>query len=202
MDTLRSRLTYEPKELQFGTSGRRGLITDLTQLEIYINVTAELEYLQSLPQEAGGIRPNDEFYYGLDLRPNSPLLCEAVERAIHDAGMRGVNLGPIPTPAVMYYALNKGRGSIMVTGSHIPFDRNGYKLNTSKGELLKDHEAPIGAKVADVRRRVYSQPFADSPFDQNGSFRVHRPLLSSIDSGRDGYISRYLDFFPPVLAGQ
>jgi phosphomannomutase len=35
----------------------------------------------------------------------------------------------------------------MVTGSHIPFDRNGYKINTSKGELRKEQEAPIDAQV-------------------------------------------------------
>ena len=62
------------------------------------------------------------------------------------------------------------RGSIMVTGSHIPFDRNGYKLNTSVGELLKSHEAPIGAFVARVRERLYGQPFTDSPFDEHGRF--------------------------------
>ena len=38
----------------------RGLIVDLTQLEIYINVTAELEYLQSLSPENGGIRSGDQ----------------------------------------------------------------------------------------------------------------------------------------------
>src|ERR1700728_2055016 len=102
MPSLRSQLNYEPKELQFGTSGRRGLIVDLTQLEIYINVMAELEYLQSLDPEEGGIRQGDEIYYALDLRPSSPVLSEAVERAVADAGMRSVNLGRIPTPALMY----------------------------------------------------------------------------------------------------
>ena len=46
--TLRSSLKYEPRELEFGTSGRRGKVVDLTQLEVYINALAELEYLQSL----------------------------------------------------------------------------------------------------------------------------------------------------------
>ena len=38
----------------------------------------------------------------------------------------------------------------MITGSHIPFDRNGYKINTSKGELSKQQEAPIDAQVRRV----------------------------------------------------
>jgi phosphomannomutase len=204
MPTLRSQLNHIPKELQFGTSGRRGLIVDLTQLEIYINVTGELEYLQSLAPEDGGIRRGDNFYYALDLRPSSPSLCEAVERAIADAGMSGVNLGQIPTPALMFYALGKSRASIMVTGSHIPFDRNGYKLNTSRGELLKQHEAPIGARVAEVRERVYSQAFGASIFDATGMLRERRELSPASDDGREAYITRYLDFFsgqPASLAG-
>src|ERR1035438_10211352 len=93
---LSSQLNYTPKELQFGTSGRRGLIVDLTQLEIYVNVTAELEYLRTLSPEAGGIRKGEDFYYALDLRPSSPFLCEAVERALSDAGMRAISLGQVP----------------------------------------------------------------------------------------------------------
>lgn len=61
MSTLRESLTYEPQVLRFGTSGRRGEVIHLTQLEIYINSLAELEYLLSLPTEAGGIRAGDEF---------------------------------------------------------------------------------------------------------------------------------------------
>jgi phosphomannomutase len=195
MLALRSNLNYTPKALQFGTSGRRGLIVDLTQLEIYINVTAEVEYLLSLAPDDGGIRKSDDFYYATDLRPSSPQLCEAVERALTDAGMRVVNLGKIPTPALMYYALSERCASIMVTGSHIPFDRNGYKLNTARGELLKHHEGPIGAKVNEVRERIYSQPFADSIFDETGSLRAPQPLSPAIDSAREAYLARYLNFF-------
>jgi phosphomannomutase len=205
MPGLRSQLNHVPHALQFGTSGRRGPIVDLTQLEIYINVTAELEYLQSLAPDAGGIRRGDDFCYALDLRPSSPFLCEAVERAVADAGVRGVNLGQIPTPALMFYALGKGCGSIMVTGSHIPFDRNGYKLNTSRGELLKQHETPIGLKVAEVRERVYSQSFEDSLFEESGALRRRRALTPAIDAGAVAYLARYADFFsgqPATLAGR
>ena len=64
-------------------------------------------------------------------------LAQAIVAAIGDAGMQAVNLGRIPTPALASFALSRHKGSIMVTGSHIPFDRNGYKTNSSRGELLK-----------------------------------------------------------------
>jgi phosphomannomutase len=205
MPDLRASLHYDPKTLSFGTSGRRGLIADLTQLEVYINVTAEIEYLLSLAPEAGGIRRGDPFYYALDLRPSSPLLMEAVAQAIEDAGMRGVSLGRIPTPALMYYALPQGNASIMITGSHIPFDRNGYKLNTSRGELLKEHEAPIGAKVAEVRARIYAENFDCSAFDELGALRQRRPAAPELEIAGERYAARYRDFFsaqPGSLEGR
>jgi phosphomannomutase len=206
LSDYRSTLTYEPFELRFGTSGRRGRVIDLTQLEIYINVLGELRYLQSLPQAAGGIVAGDEFYFAHDLRPSSTTfdraeqgrgeICQAVLKAIGDAGMRAVNLGPIPTPALMYHAVTRGRGSIMVTGSHIPFELNGYKLNTSAGELMKDHEGPIGEMVLHTRAQLYSEDAGESAFDTRGMLRSGHAELPPLDkAARSGYIERYRSFF-------
>jgi phosphomannomutase len=169
-------------------------------------VRGELEYLQSLPQAEGGIVAGDEFYFAHDLRPSSITfdaaeqgrgeICQAVVRAVRDAGMRPVNVGPIPTPALMYHAVARGCGSIMVTGSHIPFDLNGYKLNTSVGELMKDHEAPIGEMVLRTRARLYSEDARESAFDERGMFRSGHVELPPVDTAaRVGYIERYRSFF-------
>ncbi|MDQ2773989.1 MAG: phosphomannomutase [Acidobacteriota bacterium] len=203
---LRSFLNYEPQELRFGTSGRRGLVIDLTQLEIYINVVAELGYLQSLPTSQGGIAAGQEVFFAYDLRPSSTSfvpdqqgrgeLTQAVVQAITDARMIPVNLGPLPTPALSCYALSRCRASIMVTGSHIPFDRNGYKTNTSQGELLKEHEAPIAEAVAKVRERIYTEPFGKSLFTARGELkRGHSPLPQEHSEGRSAYVDRYTGFF-------
>jgi phosphomannomutase len=204
--SLLSQLTFTPQELKFGTSGRRGLVAHLSQLEIYINVRGELAYLQALAKEAGGIRPGEPFYVGTDLRPSSTRfvaeqqnrgeLAQAVLQAVADAGLTPVFLGAIPTPALTFYALERRCGSIMVTGSHIPFDRNGYKTNTSAGELLKDHEAPIAASVLRTRKQVYEQDARESLFDQTGSFKDgHRDLPPKEEGAEQAYISRYADFF-------
>ena len=196
MITLRAALQYEPVILRFGTSGRRGKVVDLTPLEIYINALAELEYLQALPPPAGGIRRGDEFYFACDLRPSSPALAAAIVQAIRVAGMQPVNLGQIPTPALTSYAIDRGRGSIMITGSHIPFERNGYKCNTARGELLKQDEAPINARVAQVRERIYQQPLAESPFNERGLFKGNPPELPPVNAGAArAYVQRYTDFF-------
>ena len=211
---LRSALAYEPRELAFGTSGRRGEVEHLTQLEAYVNSLAELRFLQSLPAAEGGIAHSEEFYFGYDLRPSSSAhvaeqggrgeIAQAVECAIRDAGMQPVNLGRIPTPALAGYALGRGRGSIMVTGSHIPFDRNGYKTYTAHGELLKMHEEPINRGVARVREEIYGRPFDESPFNERGMFKDgHRTLAPESAAGRAAYIERYTRFFGGTpLAGE
>ncbi len=173
---------------------------------MYINASAELEYLQSLPRTEGGIARGEEFYFAHDLRPSSTSfvpaeggrgeLCQAVQQAITDSGMKPVNLGALPTPALSYYALSRERGSIMVTGSHIPFHLNGYKLNTSAGELLKSHELPIGEAVARVRERIYAEPAAQSLFNEHGMFKSgHADLSQPDDAARLEYMKRYESFF-------
>jgi phosphomannomutase len=204
--SLASQLTYQPYELRFGTSGRRGEVVNLTQLEIYINAFAELSYLQGLPESNGGIVRAQEFYFASDLRPSSTSyvveqggrgeIAQAIERAIRDSGMCPIYLGRIPTPALACFALSRRRGSMMVTGSHIPFDRNGYKTNTSRGELLKEHEKPIGDVVVQVRARLYAQPFTESAFDENGRFKTgHSELPAEDGLAREEYIARYTLFF-------
>ena len=206
MATLRESLDHTPQPLRFGTSGRRGEVIHLTQLEVYINALAELEYLQSLPAEEGGITREDPFYFATDLRPSSAAfvaeqggrgeLAQAVQRAIRDAGMQPVYLGQIPTPALTSFALQRGRGSIMVTGSHIPFDRNGYKTNSARGELLKKDETPINKRVDQVRARIYGQQASESAFGPDGRLTSGETTLSAADTaGRFEYFKRYADFF-------
>jgi phosphomannomutase len=205
-NTLQASLTYEPRELNFGTSGRRGKVVDLTQLEVYINASAELEYLQSLGRGEGGIVKGDDFFFASDLRPSSTRfvpeeggrgeIAQAIVSAIRDAGMKPVNMGRIPTPALMSYAVARDKGSIMVTGSHIPFDRNGYKANTSQGELLKHHEGPIHERVRETRRRLYAQPAAESLFDERGMFRSgHQDLPEEQGEARAAWMERFTSFF-------
>jgi phosphomannomutase len=211
--SLGACLDHTPVHLAFGTSGRRGLLKDLTQLEVFICALAELDYLQSLPVAEGGITRGDVIYFASDLRPSSvgltagsPVrgeLAQVIEVAIRSAGMVPVYLGHIPTPALTAYAVSRGRGSMMVTGSHIPFDRNGYKTNTAVGELLKHHEPPIAERVVSVRQRLYAEAADDSLFASNGQLKAGHTALPVADaSAEEAYLSRYLDFFgAAALAG-
>ncbi len=204
--SLGHSLTYSQKVLNFGTSGRRGEVLDLSSLEIYLNVRAELDYLMTLPADSGGISRGQYFYLAHDLRPSSTKfvatqggrgeLLQAAARAVRDAGLLPVNLGAIPTPALAAYALTRRCGSIMVTGSHIPFARNGYKTNSAVGELLKQDETPITERALKWREKLYRESLSDSLFDRNGHFKTHEAALSGADpAGAQAYLARYFDFF-------
>ena len=195
----------QPVELSFGTSGLRGLVKDITNLEAYINARGFLDHLL----ESGDAAPGQAVCVGADLRPSSdgPGRCilRAVARAVEDAGLRVDNLGRLPTPALTHYALRRNRPSIMVTGSHIPFDRNGIKCNRPDGEVLKRDEPAILGAIARRRRIEYLRPAADSPFGDDGMFKAgeHQALPEVNFQARSEYVRRYLDFFPgDALAGQ
>ncbi|MCL5096129.1 MAG: mannose-6-phosphate isomerase, class I, partial [Candidatus Omnitrophica bacterium] len=188
-----------PTPLAFGTSGLRGLVADITDLEAYVNTRGFLDYLCA----SGDVKPGGKVSVAGDLRPstNSPgrSILRAVARAIQDAGLEVDNLGELPTPALTYYAIRKDRPSIMVTGSHIPFDRNGIKFNRSSGEILKSDEPGILASVQRVRRAEYDRPRTLSLFADDGMFKKeHEHLLPPVNhEGRREYLRRYWDFFPP-----
>ena len=194
-----------PTALSFGTSGLRGLVSDITDLEAYINTRGFLDYLFQI----GDAQPGKTISIAGDLRPStdspSRSIMRAVARAIEDAGLEVENLGTIPTPALACYALANERASVMVTGSHIPFDRNGIKFSKKSGEVLKEDEPGILAAVAEVREREYLCPPAASLFDDDGMFKSGEghPLPPARESARKAYLKRYLDFFPTRgLAGK
>ena len=120
-----SFLNYIPVPLAFGTSGLRGLVKDITDLEAYINVKAALRYLLSI----GDIGAHSAVVIAGDLRPSTDRIMRACAQAILDSGCQVENAGKVPTPALVSHAISTARVGVMVTGSHIPFDRNGIKIN-------------------------------------------------------------------------
>lgn len=196
---LRDTLVYEPVELAFGTSGLRGLVTDMTDLECYINAAGFIEFLK----QSEGLKPGSKIYLAGDLRTSTPRIAQVMMAAIRDAGLDVVYCGKIPTPAVAYYALQHKAPCIMVTGSHIPADRNGIKFYKTAGEVLKSDESAMQQYVAAVRQDIYSQAQTESRFDVAGMLK-ELPELPDIDPrAAVVYKQRYVDVFgAEALAGK
>ena len=129
---------------KFGTSGLRGLVKELTDPLIEDHVMAF-----ALACDLG-----NGVFVGRDLRDSSPHIAATAMSALQRAGINVTDCGPIATPALAMSAMDAGNAAIMVTGSHIPSDRNGIKFYTPTGEITKDHEAAILANLG--KRHEYS----------------------------------------------
>ncbi len=177
--------------VKFGTSGARGLVADMTDWVCYAYTLGFLGYLK----ERGLLSSGREVGIAGDFRPSSPRIMRACARAVTDMGCKPLNLGHIPSPAAAAHGLARGIPTLMVTGSHIPDDRNGIKFNLASGEILKRDED--GIRAQEVERPL-------GLFDASGAFvEDQAEVLPEPDIGayRD-YVSRYLDFFPQdCLAG-
>lgn len=129
--------------LKFGTSGLRGLVSELTDAVCFGYSTAFLEHLV-----AQGLAPGSKVLVGQDLRGSSPRIADACMAAVEALGMDVENCSVLPTPALALRAMTLKVPAIMVTGSHIPADRNGLKFYRPDGEIDKADEAEIVRRVA------------------------------------------------------
>lgn len=185
------------EELRFGTSGIRGKVDLLTDIECYISAKGFIKYLI----EIGHINQGETIHIAGDLRLSTDRIMLTVAKAIEDSGCQINHCGKIPSPALLYYGSLTGNASIMVTGSHIPEDRNGIKFNKKSGEVLKDDEIGIMKNIDEVRKKYFKMR-NKSLFDKKGMFKVKRSLPLVNEKAREAYISRYLDVFPSdALAG-
>jgi len=181
-ETVLISALMEQSGVKFGTSGARGLATDMTDRVCYAYTAAFLQYLQV----TGDICRGDNVAIAGDYRPSSPRIMNAVAMAVRDSGYQPVNCGFIPTPAVACYAMARGLASIMVTGSHIPDDRNGIKFYKPAGEVLKTDEEALSA----------SQVSLPACFDADGQSLADMALPLVSAEAETEYVLRYLDFFP------
>ncbi|NNE88411.1 MAG: phosphomannomutase [Silicimonas sp.] len=155
---------------EFGTSGLRGLAVELTD-DLVGRYAAAFVALHG----TGG-----PIFIGQDKRDSSPRMAAAVARGAAEEGVAVVDCGVLPTPALALAAQNAGTIAIMITGSHIPADRNGLKFYTLSGEFTKADEGPLAQAVAE--RAAPSGPL---------------PEVQAEPEAREAYIARYTSGFPP-----
>lgn len=168
--------------VKFGTSGARGLVEAMTDQVCYAYTLAFLQHLTTKEP----IRKNRQVAIAGDFRPSSPRIMAAICRAVIDSGLVPVNCGFLPSPAVALFGLQQGTPSIMVTGSHIPDDRNGIKFNKLDGEILKEDEISIRNQQVIVSADL---------FNVDGMFISPQTLPVVRGAAYKSYVSRYIDFF-------
>lgn len=171
----------------FGTSGARGLVRAMTDRVCYAYTKAFLQYIaKAFP----GVR---KVAIGGDLRPSTPRILAACARAACDAGWECENAGDIPSPALALHGITQGIPTVMVTGSHIPDDRNGIKFNHPKGEISKVDETGIKAESVEIPAGLFTEA---------GMLAKAEVLAPKSDTATIAYRRRYVEFFGnTALAG-
>ena len=173
----------EKSGVNFGTSGVRGQVVDLSDEVCWAYAVGFIQYLQETKQLQSGATVG----IAGDYRTSTDRMMGVLSQAIVDQGFEPVNLGKIPSPALALYGLKHNMPTMMVTGSHIPEDRNGIKFNTALGEILKPDEQGIRAQVITI---------PDRKFTLDGTL-VREPTLPVLDgTAKAEYVKRYLNFFP------
>lgn len=159
-------------DISFGTSGVRGLVDELTNEVCYC--------FTSVFSEVVGISTSAKVVIGHDLRPSSPRIARACIAALQDVGAEVIYVGALPTPAIAFYASKLNAAAIVVTGSHIPFDRNGIKFYSIEGEITKEHESAIMEANVELPNTLALADLSDPD-----------------TSAKQAYLDRYVSFFGP-----
>lgn len=166
--------------VSFGTSGARGLSVAMTDKVCWTYTKAFVQHVLSQNPETNTIA------IAGDLRPSTARIMAACTHAAQHAGWTVVNCGKIPSPAVALYGLDEKIPSIMVTGSHIPEDRNGLKFNTAQGEITKSDEEGIRAQSVEI---------PDDLIDRLGGLKFRHKMPPVKKRVAERYIQRYINFF-------
>jgi phosphomannomutase len=164
--------------IAFGTSGARGLVTDFTP---DVCAAFSIAFIKSI---------DTEFRFtsvaiAIDNRPSSYAMAQACASALKQLNLNVIYYGVVPTPALAYVAQKDKMPAIMVTGSHIPFDRNGLKFYRPDGEISKADEQVI------ITEQVEFTALAESA------------ELTVSNRAAEEYITRYTSLFStPFLTGK
>ncbi len=164
--------------IAFGTSGARGLVTQFTPEVCAAFAVAFI----------AGMKRNFSFKtvaIAIDNRPSSYAMAQACASGLKQLNLNVIYYGVVPTPALAYVAQEDKMPAIMVTGSHIPFDRNGLKFYRPDGEISKSDEQVI------ITEQVEFTSLAESA------------ELTVSNRAEEEYITRYTSLFTtPFLTGK
>jgi phosphomannomutase len=159
----------EQSGIKFGTSGARGLVTDFTP---EVCTAFALGFLDAMQKRF----TFKKVAVAMDNRPSSPDMASTICGAIKKSGYEVYFYGVLPTPALALQSMKDNIPSIMITGSHIPFDRNGIKFYTPIGEISKDDESEI---INNTNQII--------------SIKSNLPQIK--DNASINYMNRYANFF-------
>ena len=190
-------------DLKSGSDVRGIAVGDGTQLTDQVAKALGMAFARRLAEQKRKPVSQIVIAIGRDSRITGPALLRAAAEGISRAGATVLDFGMCTTPAMFMCIITPGfepDGSIMVTASHHPWNRNGLKFFTEKGgvesrdveELLKTaselnpDDFPISGTIAEKAfLPVYEQQLSDRIRTGLGT-DVPKPLLGlhvAVDAG-------------------
>lgn len=137
---------------------------------------------------------------GRDSRLSGEALCNWICDAMCQQGLQVTDLGMASTPAMFMSTVTEGYqydGSVMITASHLPFNRNGFKFFTAEGglessdikQILAYAEAdnttglPCGKVVQGAFMDTYAQTLCNKIRSATGSQKPLAGFRIVVDAG-------------------
>ncbi len=146
-------LVHDMSRTYFGTDGIRGTVG---QAPITADFMLRLGHAVGRVLKSGEERPT--VLIGKDTRISGYMIESALEAGFASAGVDVLLTGPLPTPGVAYLtrALRLALG-VVISASHNPFDDNGIKFFSARGEKLPEEwELQVEAMLSEAPQWVGS----------------------------------------------
>ena len=149
-----------PTKIRFGTDGWRGIIgDDYIIANIQRVASAVANSIRAKRHLSRGV------VVGFDTRFQSDRFAQATAEVLSAHGIPVILADrPTPTPALSYAVIaRKASNGIMITGSHNPYNWNGFKIKTPEGcsvskKVTRDIERRIPSKYLPASLRPKQKP--------------------------------------------
>lgn len=164
----------EQKSL-FGTSGIRGdaekLFTDQFSFDIGRSFALFLKKHEAIGKIA----------IGSDSRISGPRIKEAFASGVIYEGYEAFDEGVAPIPAINCVLIGDPSfaGSVMISGSHIKINLNGFKFFAFGEEILKEHEKEIEEIYLKEKNKIKFSHKAEALFPDNQAIDDYKEYLLS-----------------------
>lgn len=201
-------------KLKSGSDVRGTAVGDNALLTPSVSMALGMAFARMLAEKTGKSVTQITIAIGRDSRISGPSLLQAAAEGVSRAGATVMNFDMCTTPAMFMSIITPGfepDGSIMITASHHPWDKNGLKFFTPAGgiegeevehllsaaEKLKPEESPIsGAITSKAFLPVYMDQLAER-IRSGLKTDLQKPLLGlhvvvDAGNGAGGFYARLL----------
>ncbi|AFZ19799.1 phosphomannomutase/phosphoglucomutase [Allocoleopsis franciscana] len=168
---------FDWKKLQNGSDIRgvalEGVANESVNLTPQVANILGKAFVKWLEQKVGKSASDLTISVGRDSRLSGPELMQGVMEGISSIGSRVYDFAMASTPAMFVSTVTSGfdcDGAIMLTASHLPFNRNGLKFFTAQGGLEKKDISDI---LALAEKNEFEEAVAKGAIEQHDFISVY-----------------------------